>query len=61
MKELERTLVAAIAAALLTSPAFAQASHRNDETVIQTHCPAATGGGSLGCNEAQGNVERMRA
>jgi nucleoside phosphorylase len=31
MKGLELTLVAAIAATMLTSSAFAQASHRNDE------------------------------
>ena len=31
MKGLELTLVAAIAATMLTSSAFAQASHRNDD------------------------------
>jgi hypothetical protein len=48
MKKLERTLVAAIAATMLTSPGFAQASHRSDATVPQSTSPAAIGGGSLG-------------
>jgi hypothetical protein len=51
MKRLELTLVAAIAATMLTSPAFAQASQCNYETVLQPNSPAATGGGSLGYNE----------
>jgi hypothetical protein len=58
MKQLELTLVSVIAATLLTSPAFAQIAHRNDETVLQPKSPAATGGGSLGYNEAQENVDR---
>ncbi len=58
MKQLELTLVAAIAATMLTSSTFAQASHRNDETMLQAKSPAAAGGGCLGCNEAQENVER---
>jgi hypothetical protein len=58
MKQLELTLFAAIAAAMLTSPAFAQASHRSYETVLHPNSPAATGGGSPGYNEAQENVDR---
>jgi hypothetical protein len=58
MKRLELTLVAAIAATMLTSPALAQASQRNYETVLQPNSPAATGGGSLGYNESQENVDR---
>ena len=57
MRKLELTLVAAIAATMLTSSAFAQASHRNDETVLRPYSPAAAGGSSLGYNEAQENVE----
>jgi hypothetical protein len=58
MRQLELTLVAAIAATMLTSPAFAQASHRKYETLLQPNGPAATGDGSLGYNEAPENVDR---
>jgi hypothetical protein len=58
MKGLELTLVAAIAATMLSSSAFAQASHRNDETVLQPNGPAA-GGGSLGCSKACSPDERQ--
>jgi hypothetical protein len=57
MKRLELTVVAAITATMLTSPAFAKAWHRNHENVPAPDIPAATGGGSLGCNEARENVK----
>jgi hypothetical protein len=58
MRRLELTVVAAIAATMLTSPAFAQAAQRNDETVLRPHGPPPAGGGSLGYSEAQDNVDR---
>ena len=51
MKGLERTVVAAITATMLTSSAFAKASHRNYESTLNSR--VATDRGSLGYNEAQ--------
>ena len=51
MKGLERTVVAAITATMLTSSTFASASHRNHESAPNSR--VATGGGNLGCNAAQ--------
>ena len=58
MKKLELTLVAAITNAMLTSSAFASSSPGNYETVLRPNSPAATGGGSLGYNISQENVDR---
>ena len=57
MTKLERTLVAAIAAGMLASPGFAQASHRRDANAMPSASPAAIGGCSCGCDEAQENVD----
>ena len=58
MKRLELTVVAAITATMLTSPAFAKALHRSYETAPSPNSPLATSGGNLGCNEAQEKVDR---
>ena len=58
MTKSKLTLDAAIATAMLTSSAFAAFSDRNSETILQPNSPVATGGGSLGYNVSQENVDR---
>ena len=53
MKRLELTVIGAITATMLTSPAFAKALHRNFETAPSPNSPMTSGGGNLGCNEVQ--------
>jgi hypothetical protein len=52
------TLAATVAAAMLSSPAFAQAVQGNNVTGLNPNSPAATGGGSTGYNETQTDVDR---
>jgi len=48
MKELERTVFAAITATLLTSPTFAKALHRNFETAPPRNSTKTSDAGNLG-------------
>lgn len=50
------SLVAAITMAMLGTPAFAQWQQHDYYSMLQTDSPAANGGGSLGYNHAQHNV-----
>jgi hypothetical protein len=58
MKELERTVFAAITATLLTSPTFAKALHRNFETAPPRNSTKTSDAGNLGYNQAQEKVDR---
>jgi hypothetical protein len=58
MKGLELTVVAAITATMLTSPAFVRAVHRNHEAAPSRNSPVAAGGDSPGYEEIRQNVER---
>ena len=58
MKGLELTVVAAITATMLTSPAFVRAVHRNHEAAPSRNSPVAAAGGSLGYKETRENIDR---